>query len=173
MRGVGTSVSTHGNPASIIAAGLLRLRRANTHLLTCSQSAPGTSSRHPFAPTHGAGTQQLRDQELQTDHGITSCMGTPLAMPSARDQPPRIRGRKLQRIRAEHFARHPLCVHCERKGITRPAEQLDHIVSLYCGGKDVPENRQGLCRPCHDKKTLLDLGLHKRTCFDKAGRVVW
>ena len=70
---------------------------------------------------------------------------------------PRITGRPLQRIRAEHFAKHPLCVACEAEGRTTPATQLDHIVPLFRGGRDDDTNRQGLCSECHAAKTLRDL----------------
>jgi len=75
---------------------------------------------------------------------------------------PRIAGHALQRIREAHFRRHPLCVHCEAKGITRLAVQLDHIVAIVNGGKETHSNRQGLCIECHKVKTLLDLGLKVR-----------
>lgn len=71
----------------------------------------------------------------------------------------RIRGSQLQRIRREHFQRHPLCVHCDRKGIVRAATELDHVIALENGGIDSPDpfvNRQGLCADCHAKKTERD-----------------
>lgn len=70
---------------------------------------------------------------------------------------PRITGRKLQRIRREHFAEHPLCVHCEARGETRIATQLDHRIPLFKGGRDDASNRQGLCYDCHAAKTKTDL----------------
>lgn len=72
----------------------------------------------------------------------------------------RIRGRKLQSIRSAHFRDNPLCVHCETRGIVRIATELDHIEAIINGGHDVPSNRQGLCRDCHEAKTAIDLG-HK------------
>jgi 5-methylcytosine-specific restriction protein A len=69
----------------------------------------------------------------------------------------RIRGRRLQRIRREHFRRNPLCVHCEAKGLVSLAVELDHIVPLHRGGSDSEANRQGLCAECHAAKTRLDL----------------
>lgn len=74
----------------------------------------------------------------------------------------RIRGRIGQRIRERVLAANPLCVHCEAKGITRPATQVDHIVALHNGGEEHPyddSNRQGLCDDCHAAKTAVDLGL--------------
>ena len=70
----------------------------------------------------------------------------------------RIRGRELQRIRAEHFRAHPLCVHCLAKTPPRisVATDLDHTVALENGGTDTPDNRQGLCAECHETKTIKD-----------------
>lgn len=73
----------------------------------------------------------------------------------------RIRGRKLQRIRARHFQANPLCVMCEAENKVAIATELDHIVALVNGGKDEEGNRQGLCEACHKVKTAKDLG-HKR-----------
>ncbi len=72
----------------------------------------------------------------------------------------RIRGRRLQRIRDQHFAKRPLCVRCMAKSPPRVtvATQLDHVVALVNGGQDVESNRQGLCDDCHDEKTREDLG---------------
>lgn len=67
-------------------------------------------------------------------------------------------GRRLQVIRKRHFQEKPLCVMCEAAGRSTLAEELDHIVPLMAGGEDVPENRQGLCKPCHETKTRRDMG---------------
>jgi 5-methylcytosine-specific restriction protein A len=80
----------------------------------------------------------------------------------------RIRGRRLQEIREAHFRMHPLCVHCDQRGIVRLATQLDHIVAITNGGRDVQSNRQGLCVPCHAVKTAADLG-HKPKGCDASG----
>jgi 5-methylcytosine-specific restriction protein A len=71
----------------------------------------------------------------------------------------RIRGRELQEIRHGHFRNDPLCARCKEAGRVRLATELDHIVALMNGGEDVPSNRQGLCKPCHDLKTIEDLKL--------------
>lgn len=70
----------------------------------------------------------------------------------------RIRGRKLQRIRAAHFKANPLCVMCFKAGRVAVATDLDHIIALTNGGTNDPENFQGLCEPCHVTKTNEDLG---------------
>ena len=46
------------------------------------------------------------------------------------DAPKRITGRKLQRLRAELFARDPLCAECKRQGRVKLATQRDLLVSL-------------------------------------------
>jgi 5-methylcytosine-specific restriction protein A len=74
----------------------------------------------------------------------------------------RIRGRRLQRIRHDHFAKHPLCVVCKGQGIVRLAVELDHVTPLHKGGKDFDAdrglNRQGLCAPCHKAKSAAEQG---------------
>jgi 5-methylcytosine-specific restriction protein A len=72
------------------------------------------------------------------------------------DPPKRITGRKLQRLRAELFARDPLCAECRRQGRVTLATQRDHIVSLGEGGQDVESNVQGLCVDCHEAKSLAE-----------------
>ena len=69
------------------------------------------------------------------------------------DAPKRITGRKLQRLRAELFARDPLCAECKRQGRVKLATQRDHIQSLEEGGADDDSNVQGLCHGCHDAKS--------------------
>ena len=57
--------------------------------------------------------------------------------------------------RAVYLKANPLCVHCKAKGIVKPATELDHIIP-HRGDKqlfDDKDNRQGLCKPCHSKKT--------------------
>ncbi len=77
-----------------------------------------------------------------------------------RDAYKRIRGRKLQEIRAQYFKHNPLCAHCLSKGRYTLATELDHIIALTNGGKDTPSNYQGLCEECHKIKTAQDLN-HK------------
>jgi 5-methylcytosine-specific restriction protein A len=72
------------------------------------------------------------------------------------DAPKRITGRRLQRKRAELFARDPLCVMCRDKGRVSLATQRDHKLSLGEGGTDDDDNVQGLCADCHEEKTLAE-----------------
>lgn len=65
----------------------------------------------------------------------------------------RIRGRKLQQLRAELFQREPLCRQCARHGLVSLATERDHIVPLEEGGTDTEGNVQPLCAECHAAKS--------------------
>ena len=63
----------------------------------------------------------------------------------------RIRGRKLDRIRRRVLLRdHYTCRRCGRVSVDL---EVDHIVPLFLGGAESDENRQALCRDCHDAKS--------------------
>lgn len=62
---------------------------------------------------------------------------------------------KWQKARARYLKLHPLCVECQKRGILRRAEVVDHIVP-HRGDQSLfwkESNWQALCKPCHDKKT--------------------
>ena len=62
---------------------------------------------------------------------------------------------RWQKARKTYLAHHPLCVICEKKGITTLATVVDHIIPHRGNSKlfwDV-ENWQPLCEICHNKKT--------------------
>ena len=67
--------------------------------------------------------------------------------------PPRIRGRKLQPLRAALFARSPWCVRCLVEGRRTKATIRDHVVALAEGGRDDATNEQAICEACHEGKT--------------------
>jgi len=48
------------------------------------------------------------------------------------------------------LARDPLC------NCNQPATEVDHIVPKSAGGSDSMENLQGLCKPCHSRKTAYE-----------------
>lgn len=73
----------------------------------------------------------------------------------------RITGTTLQNIRKKHFRDNPLCVDCEKQGITRLAVELDHIVELADGGAESEANRQGLCKDCHTAKSAAQARLRR------------
>lgn len=87
----------------------------------------------------------------------------------------RLRGYKLQQLRARLLRDNPLCVMCAKQGRVTAATELDHIVAMTNGGDARPDDDgyQGLCKSCHDDKTRADLGQAVRTRFDASGRVVW
>lgn len=65
----------------------------------------------------------------------------------------RIRGRRLQAMRAALFARAPWCVLCTLHDRQTRATIRDHVVPLAEGGPDDETNEQGLCLDCSDRKT--------------------
>lgn len=50
----------------------------------------------------------------------------------------------------------PFCRSCLERGLEVASEEVDHIVPLSEGGKDVRANKQGLCVPCHRAKSLAE-----------------
>ena len=85
----------------------------------------------------------------------------------------RIRGRALQRMRAQVLNENPLCVRCSQAGRVTVASEVDHLQALVNGGADTVLNMQGLCAQCHADKTRKDLGQQPRAVFDENGRVKW
>jgi 5-methylcytosine-specific restriction protein A len=65
----------------------------------------------------------------------------------------RVTGRRLQKQRAELFAREPLCRCCVTNGFVTLAVIRDHIKPLAEGGTDDDDNIQPLCQACSDLKT--------------------
>ena len=62
-----------------------------------------------------------------------------------------------KKLRRQVLSRDPVCVLCNRA----PATECDHITAhkgnwfLFCGGLNM-ENLQGLCSPCHSRKTATE-----------------
>ena len=38
------------------------------------------------------------------------------------------------------------------------AQEVDHIIPLFKGGTDTDDNRQPLCKQCHQKKSIEERG---------------
>lgn len=76
-----------------------------------------------------------------------------------------VKGRKL------HLARHPLCVMCEARGITRAANTVDHKVPHR--GDEArffdEANWQSLCSTCHDVHKQREEGRGFSTETDQDG----
>lgn len=58
-----------------------------------------------------------------------------------------------RKLRLMVLREEPLCRTCSEAGLTVPATDVDHIVSLRKGGTNLRSNLQSLCHPCHSKKT--------------------
>jgi 5-methylcytosine-specific restriction endonuclease McrA len=64
----------------------------------------------------------------------------------------RIRGYELTKIRERTLIRDGYaCRRCGRVSATELV--VDHIIPLHLGGQESDENRQVLCRVCHDAKS--------------------
>ena len=62
---------------------------------------------------------------------------------------------RWRKYRAAFLARNPLCVACQKKGIVRAANVVDHI-HAHKGSQALfwdPANHQALCAECHNAKT--------------------
>lgn len=72
---------------------------------------------------------------------------------------PRMSGRRAVHRRRRWLANHPLCVHCQKEGIVRPADEVDHIVALNDldgPGADDESNFQSLCFEHHKAKSAAE-----------------
>jgi 5-methylcytosine-specific restriction protein A len=69
------------------------------------------------------------------------------------ENPARIRGRRLQRLRQALFAAEPWCRLCWSRGIRTIATVRDHVRPLAEGGDDDPMNIQPICADCSRAKT--------------------
>ena len=65
----------------------------------------------------------------------------------------RLRGRRAVDERERRLAVEPYCRDCRRKGLTRLAEEVDHITPLADGGTDHDDNVRSLCKSCHATRT--------------------
>jgi hypothetical protein len=54
----------------------------------------------------------------------------------------------------------PLCAECQRQGITKLTDEIDHIIPLTEGGEDVDGNCQGLCFDHHAEKSAREGNIH-------------
>ncbi|GAA3708435.1 hypothetical protein GCM10022268_17200 [Sphingomonas cynarae] len=69
----------------------------------------------------------------------------------------RKRGRAGQRDRRQVLEEEPFCRICVDRGREVGSDVVDHIVRLADGGSDARSNKQALCNPCHDAKSLAEL----------------
>lgn len=67
-------------------------------------------------------------------------------------------GSRWRRASKEYLRKHPLCVMCEKEGVYRAAEVVDHIIP-HRGDMGLfwdQSNWQPLCKRHHDRKTLTE-----------------
>lgn len=55
-----------------------------------------------------------------------------------------------------------LCQECRRHGRVTLGRVVDHIKPLWDGGSDEDDNKQLLCDPCHDEKTIREASQRAR-----------
>lgn len=67
----------------------------------------------------------------------------------------RITGRKGKEIRNRILLRDEYT--CQKCGIVSWHLEVDHIAPLHLGGTECDENRQTLCKKCHDEKTKQEM----------------
>lgn len=65
----------------------------------------------------------------------------------------RIRGRRLQATRLQHWIESPNCEICGTLTQYPYGFEIDHKTRLADGGAESRENRQLLCLKCHEDKT--------------------
>ena len=71
-----------------------------------------------------------------------------------RDLP--LNGAAWRRLRGNVLGAKPLCEHCLQSGRTTAATEVDHIDNNPNNNRI--KNLQSLCKPCHSRKTNLDMG---------------
>ena len=64
-----------------------------------------------------------------------------------------------RRLRKMVLAEEPFCMICKRNA----SEEVDHIIPKHEGGGNDRENLQGICRDCHQQKTIKDSGNQERS----------
>ena len=64
-----------------------------------------------------------------------------------------------RRLRKMVLAEEPFCMVCKGNA----SEEVDHITPKCDGGGNDRENLQGICRECHQKKTIQDAGNEERS----------
>jgi 5-methylcytosine-specific restriction enzyme A len=71
-----------------------------------------------------------------------------------------------KRTRDAFIRNSPVCEFCGG-----PAEVIDHIVPIRCGGSSDEDNTQSLCRKCHALKTASDMkfyGAYKQVVDERS-----
>lgn len=82
----------------------------------------------------------------------------------------RTRGGKWMRLRAKIMKRDGFMCQCKKcKGVKLLADEVDHVVPLFKGGTDDPDNLMAMAKACHEAKTRDDLGIVKKVTIGADG----
>jgi 5-methylcytosine-specific restriction protein A len=69
-----------------------------------------------------------------------------------------------KRLRATFLVVHPICEHCDRRGVTTPARVVNHRIDI----RDRPDlrlnesNLEALCKQCHDRHTARRMNAERK-----------
>jgi len=59
-----------------------------------------------------------------------------------------------RKLRGHQLKHYPLCIECERNGITTAATTVDHVIPIEAGGEALDVNNlQSMCTSCHNAKS--------------------
>ena len=59
-----------------------------------------------------------------------------------------------KKLRERYINQHPLCEHCDKRGLITPGEMVDHVIEIEDGGEKLDfNNLQTLCTHHHRIKT--------------------
>lgn len=78
---------------------------------------------------------------------------------------------RWQKASAGWLRAHPLCVHCDAKGLVVAASEVDHVIP-HKGDMKLfwdPRNWQSLCHTCHSTKTANEDGGFGRKVINQRG----
>lgn len=82
----------------------------------------------------------------------------------------RLRGRALQARRLKVWTQDPHCQHCGKLVDYPDGFQLDHKQAVHKVGENLDDEAvQVLCLPCHDAKTMKDMGYRERVAIGVDG----
>lgn len=65
------------------------------------------------------------------------------------------------------LAEQPLCAQCEREGIVTAAREVDHVNGD--ANDNTRGNLEGLCTPCHSRKTAREVNAREARRRDPGG----
>lgn len=110
----------------------------------CSAPGCGKLTHDRYCDQHAVAAKEEK-RETERQRGSASARGY---------------GRPWQKYRAGFIRNNPLCCVCEAEGRVEPTTDVDHI-KPHRGDQKLfwdKNNHQGLCHPCHSRKTATEDG---------------